>query len=242
MKEYSNAFLSGQHYSKFIEIFNSGVVYYDTIELEFVKILRNKYGLNVVFTSFNVNKLQTVLHIYIDFSKNDNDFISEICTAVRNNEVVNQPLNNKKFFGEKLSAFADELMDEYLNVFCYDKEKLNNFQVYVYDLQRSFLARVHNVALDDFKSVLKRKFIGSFSGINIFIDYEPSVKIVIDSFLLYEKLKFKKKMLVKELFDIIKKYDKFDLFEVRDVNLIILLEKDLSDEEKNRYSHLGLLS
>ncbi len=42
MKEYSNAFKKDYWYDKFVEIFNSGVVYYGDHEREFIKAVRDK--------------------------------------------------------------------------------------------------------------------------------------------------------------------------------------------------------
>ncbi len=53
MKEYSNAFKKDYRYSKLIEIFNTGVVYYGCHELEFVRSVREKYGLNIVTSDFS---------------------------------------------------------------------------------------------------------------------------------------------------------------------------------------------
>ena len=67
MKEYSNAFKKDYRYSKLIEIFNTGVVYYGCHELEFVRSVREKYGLNIVTSDFSTYHRQLSLTAYFDY-------------------------------------------------------------------------------------------------------------------------------------------------------------------------------
>lgn len=238
MREYSNAFKNQESglYDKFIEIFNSGVVYYEYQELQFVKIMREHYGLNVVFTELSLYNQRMVIQVYIDFQDNTCAVAEELDAILRSNEVVHLPLND--IIGTSSGAiqkFSLNIIDIFLKIFHYKKEDFTEINLYMDDFVRSFLARIHSVSLHDIRAYMNTTY--GLAGIwRIITGYEPSITIVADDTWKYNKLLHRIEKIRKDCYAIMKSRDHFDLLKQDDVNILILLKSNLDNETKNRYA------
>lgn len=238
MREYSNAFIERGLgiYNKFIEIFDSGIVYYDPQERRFIQTIREQYGLNVVFTELFLQHQRARIQIYVDFQGNTCAVANELNTILRKNEVVHLPLNNIiDQSSEALKVFVQDIEDTFLHIFNYKKTDLVEVNLYIDDFVRSFLARIHSTSLHDIRSYLKTTF--GMTGIwRIVIGYEPSITIVADDTWKYQKLLLRKRKIVKDCYAIMKKQDHFDLLTEKDVHILILLKSNLDHDTVNRYA------
>lgn len=156
MREYSDAFKDQGTgiYSKFIEIFNSGVVYYDVQERRLIRTMREQYGLNVVFTELSLFNRRASIEVYVDFQGNTCGVAEELYAILRKNEVVHRPLNDDSILqtvSEALQGFVNDVTDTFLNIFSYKKADLDEVSLYMSDFVRSFLARIHSISLQDIR-------------------------------------------------------------------------------------------
>lgn len=238
MREYSNAFknLGNGLYCKFIEIFNSGIVYYDAQEREFIETVRERYGLNIVFTDLSLYDKRATIRVYVDFQDNTCVVAEELDTILRSNEVIHLPLNDIIDTSSKaIQKFSSNLIDIFLEIFRYKNDDFTAINLYVEDFVRSFLARIHNVSLHDIRTYMNTTY--GLTGIwRIITGYEPSITIVADDVWKYNRLLIRKGKIKKDCYAIMKGRDHFDLLTQDDVNILILLKSNLDNETQNRYA------
>lgn len=238
MREYSNAFkdLGNGLYSKFIEIFNSGIVYYGAQERQFIETVREHYGLNIVFTDLSLYDKRATIRVYVDFQDNACTVAEELDTILRDNEVIHLPFNDIiDTSSEAIQKFSLYMIDEFLKIHHYKKDDFAEINLYVDDFVRSFLARIHSVSLHNIRAYINKTY--GLTGIwRIITGYEPSITIVADDLWKYNKLLIKKGKIKKDCYAIMKDWDHFDLLTQDDVNILILLKSNLDNQTQNRYA------
>ncbi len=234
MREYSNAF-NGRYsqYSKFAEIFHSGVVYYGVQERNFVTEIRTKYGLNAVFTDLSIYNRRAAISVYVDFEGNTCAVAKELNALVNSSDL---PLNKLvRHASESLNAFAEDVTQVFLDAFHYSRDALETVDLYMYDFVSSFMARLYSISMPAIRTYFQQSF--GMDGIwRIMVRYEPSITIVADTERGYRRLLDNRDEIAKKCYEIMKPNDHFDLLQPQDVNLLICFKPDLDRDTVNIYS------
>lgn len=233
MKEYSNAFKKDYWYNKYVEIFNSGVVYYGNHEREFIKAVRDKYGLNIVASDFATYHQHFSVTAYFDF-EDSNDLGKKLKEEIKKYKVIGWSLDNENYTSE-IRHLGDSLAHEYLQILHYDKNYFSEVYFYAKDFKYCVNARSHSLSLPAIRSYLFH----TYKKINfwrVIIWYEPSVTCIVEDEMDYKRLLKSYDSIVENCFWIIKQYDKFYILNKEDINLKILLKSDLNAKEVNMYA------
>lgn len=233
MKEYSNAFKKDYRYSKLIEIFNTGVVYYGCHELEFVRSVREKYGLNIVTSDFSTYHRQFSVKAYFDFD-NPEGLEKKLMEETDKCSVGGWSVDSD-IFSPEVRELGNSIADDYLKILNYDRNSFSEVIFYPKSFRNSINARSHSLALPEIRSYLWRTFPG-IDFWRIIIWYEPSVTCIVDDKSDYRRLIRKQKSIAENCFRIISRFDKFSVLTEKDVGLKILLKSELNDHDRNIYA------
>lgn len=245
MREYSNAFRHNGQYSKFVEIFESGVVYHGFLERRFIKALRDKYEMNVVFADYTLSNRQPTidLYIYVDIEEKEitDDLSKELKTVLQNNWSRRLSLNNLPVYQGAIKAFGEGVINLFMQTFGYSDENVQQIFLHIEDFPHSCLARLYNTSQSMMRDKL-RKIFGEDGLWRVLTssDYDPCMVLVADG-ATYRRLQRKESRVRQQCYDIMKPHDHFDFLRLNDIRLRILLKSDLDQDTLNFYAREGLV-
>lgn len=210
----------------------SNTITHTDAEKIFITNIADKFKLSVIDTCFNIGKLQCRLNIWIDFHKDKNHLCTALYKVIKNNS-LGSSLNTKGKFRKSFIKLAENIIDEYLNAFGYDRCELSEIMIHIYDFQDSNLEIAYGHAIPQIQKVISKKY--DIKADDIFVFYEPAVTILIDSNEKYKSIKSQKDQLIQDCYNELKKFDPFDFVAMDNINLKVYLKSKLDKQKLNDY-------
>lgn len=202
-------------------------------ENRFKKIIREKHEMEIVESLYVKGKFEDNIILWIDFGK---------CSAQAKFYDIKQLISNafgggaylnSDEFSPEIRQFAQEIIDCYFMCFNIPQNTIKQTWLQVYD----FFATVKNYAYGnasmEIKDSLSIKY--QIDKNNIFVFNEPKVKIVCKNKQQYLSYIDIKSNIVDLCYNIIKKFDHYDVLTLNDITVNIMLEAELSKTMLNDY-------
>ncbi len=210
----------------------SNTIIHTDAEKNFITNIADKFKLSVIDTCFDVGKLDCDLRVWIDFHKNKNHLCTALYKVIKNNS-LGPSLNTKGKFRKSFIKLAENIIDEYLKAFGYNRCELPEIVIYIYDFKDENLGYAYGHAIPEIKKVVSEKY--DINADDIFVFYEPAVTILIDSNEKYKSIKSQKDQLIQDCYNELKKFDPFDFVAMDNINLKVYLKSKLDKQKLNIY-------
>lgn len=210
----------------------SNTIIHTDAEKIFIANIAKKFKLSVIDTCFDVGKLQCSLDVWIDFHKNKNHLCTALYKVIKNNH-LGPSLNTKGEFRKSFIKLAENIIDEYLKAFGYNRCELPEIAIYIYDFKDFNLEYAYGHAIPQIKKVISKKY--EIKAEDIFVFYEPAVTILIDSDEKYESINSQKDQILLDCYNEMKKWDPFNFVAIDNVVVNVYLKSELDKQTLNIY-------
>lgn len=210
----------------------SNTITHTDAEKIFITNIANKFKLSVIDTCFNIGKLQCRLNIWIDFHKDKNHLCTALYKIIKNNS-LGPSLNTKGKFRKSFIKLAENIIDEYLKAFGYNRCELPEIAIYIYDFKDANLEFAYGHAIPQIQKVISKKY--EIKANDIFVFYEPAVTILIESNEKYKSIKSQKDQILQDCYNELKKWDPFNFVAIDNVALNVYLKSKLDKQSLNDY-------
>ena len=215
----------------FLEIFRTGKLPDISQYRDYVEMAKNRYGMEIADIEFADIQFETErqarLTLYI---------LS--CSPEMKNEIIrnrmNYPLNdNHHFSGETLQT-ADRLLSDFFS-FC-GKSAPEDRWIYIRLLMDGIREAIYGHSIAKIKKRLNPKYVKYH--VSFLVYYEPVITVLIRRPAFYDIVAHSPiaQEIRRQCYKIAKKYDKFDLLTLENLQLKFVDESQLSTEMKNNYA------
>ncbi len=218
--------------NSFFDFGKSNTITHTDAEKIFITNIADKFKLSVIDTCFNVGKLQCSLDVWIDFHKDKNHLCTALYKVIKNNS-LGPSLNTKGEFKKSFIKLAENIIDEYLKAFGYDRCELPEIVIYIYDFRDSNLEMAYGHAIPQIQKVVSKKY--DINANDIFVFYEPAVTILIESNEKYKSIKSQKDQILQDCYNELKKWDPFNFVAIDNIVLNLYLKSKLDKQRLNDY-------
>ena len=212
--------------TKFIKIFKTGKLPKNDPYSEFYKIIKQKHNIDIAFCDIYIGELQSSIRMYINSCDND------ILNVILQNRIGYHINQNK--FPLFMQETAEKIINEYYEF--YRKERISETILYAYIFKDSIISAAYGHSVAEIKKKLLKKY--KEYSLKICIPYEPRFVVMFQFPSKYELAKTNGifEEIKSNSFKILKKYDKFNFITLKNFNIDILNEKDVSQAELSCYA------
>ena len=217
-------------------IFETGRIIQSQIDPELSNRLGGVYNISVICSEFSVAKMQQgksqgKFMVLLDVHKSIDDTIKSLGSL---NGVGNYGVDlNSLTYGEPFRILAQRLVKEYFDILKVEYKNYDELVVIVYEFNAMGINRIYGQACIEVKKYMNRNFNICMRDIVGFED--GKYFILVDELHDYNIIIKNKTNISTSIFEIMKKYDHFNLLKADELKINFLLKESLDHEELSSF-------
>ncbi len=206
--------------------FGKAEILYSSLEENFKKEFKKEFGINAIQTLYEEGNIENNIRLWVDFSNVSDNQALQLSKFVSSNTAGNSIDGTES--AKDLELLAKNITNLFLNCMSI-KEK--NAHIYVYDFLTESKKYIYGNALVAIRLRMK----GIYGFVNVLVVDEPLFKIVCKDFKQKELLQNDFETIINICYEIMKRFDNYNILQKKDVLIDILCEEEINPEKLNDY-------
>lgn len=228
--------MRSKFYSTKYNFFDSGKIEQSPIDKQLSANLKDKYNIDVLCSDFSIvatpfGKKQAKFFLLVDAKNSAHPIGEALC---RLSEARNYGANiTTDKYGDSFHDFAQHLTEEYLKVSDITDKYYDDLAVIIYEFNGAAENYLYGKCLTEVKQYMSKNYnvdIHDIVGVE-----DGKYYVLVDTLKDFCKIVEKKALIRKDVFNILKKHDYFDLLYISRLKISFLLKDALDMDELSEY-------
>lgn len=201
-------------------------------EENFKSSMLSKYKMLVLESRFSKGAVKNRIDLFIDTKVSSVNPQFDFNMIIKSKNFMYN-WDNELIMTKPIRDFAQLIKIEYLSCFGEDLHEIDKTNIYIYDFYDYAKSYAYGHSSLEIKNIIQNLY--NIDKRYISICHEPVVTIICSDKAKYQRILKNKVNIIKQCFEIIRKYDVYSILTITDIHINALLKSDISKEDLFRY-------